>query len=76
MLMVVTGLILLLSVMGFGILFLRLHTLPERIAQHPRAIAVPFDARAAAWNAALLAAAGLAERGPADLLSHAQALAS
>jgi hypothetical protein len=31
-LMVVTGLILLLSVLGFGILFLRLHTMPERIA--------------------------------------------
>jgi hypothetical protein len=31
-LMVVTGLILLLSVMMFGILFFRLHTLPERIA--------------------------------------------
>jgi hypothetical protein len=30
--MVVMGLILLLAVMGFGILFLRLHTLPERIA--------------------------------------------
>jgi hypothetical protein len=31
-LMVVMGIILLLSVMMFGILFLRLHTLPERIA--------------------------------------------
>jgi hypothetical protein len=30
--MSVTGLILLLSVVGFGILFLRLHTLPERVA--------------------------------------------
>jgi hypothetical protein len=30
--MTVMGIILLLSVMGFGILFLRLHTLPERIA--------------------------------------------
>jgi len=31
-LMVVTGVILLVSVLGFGILFLTLHTLPERIA--------------------------------------------
>lgn len=31
-LMVVTVIILTVSVMGFGILFLRLHTLPERIA--------------------------------------------
>src|SRR6185295_17670315 len=31
-LMVVMAIVLLLSVMGFGILFLRLHTLPERIA--------------------------------------------
>jgi hypothetical protein len=31
-LMSVTGLILLFSVVGFGILFLRLHTLPERVA--------------------------------------------
>ena len=31
-LMVVTAFILMLSVVGFGILFLRLHTLPERIA--------------------------------------------
>jgi hypothetical protein len=31
-LMIVMGIILLLSVMGFGILFLRLHTLPERMA--------------------------------------------
>jgi hypothetical protein len=31
-LMVVTAVILLASVLGFGILFLRLHTLPERIA--------------------------------------------
>ena len=31
-LMVVMGLVLLLSVLAFGILFLRLHTLPERIA--------------------------------------------
>jgi hypothetical protein len=31
-LMVVTAVILLVSVIGFGVLFLRLHTLPERIA--------------------------------------------
>jgi hypothetical protein len=31
-LMVVTGFVLLAAVVGFGILFLRLHTLPERIA--------------------------------------------
>ncbi len=31
-LMVVTGVILALSVFGFGIIFLRLHTLPERVA--------------------------------------------
>jgi hypothetical protein len=31
-LIIVMGIILLLSVMGFGILFLRLHTLPERMA--------------------------------------------
>jgi hypothetical protein len=31
-LMVVMGIILVLAVLGFGILFLRLHTLPERIA--------------------------------------------
>jgi hypothetical protein len=31
-LMVITAIILILSVFGFGILFLRLHTLPERVA--------------------------------------------
>jgi hypothetical protein len=31
-LMVITGLFLVLAVVGFGLLFLRLHTLPERIA--------------------------------------------
>jgi hypothetical protein len=31
-LMVVTAIILILSIFGFGILFLRLHTLPERVA--------------------------------------------
>src|ERR1700759_1220639 len=31
-LMVVTGIILLVAVVGFGVLFLHLHTLPERLA--------------------------------------------
>jgi hypothetical protein len=33
-LMVVTGIILIVSVIGVGLLFLRLHTLPERLAHH------------------------------------------
>ena len=37
-LMVVMGLILLLSVLGFGILFLRLHSLPERMAHRTHKI--------------------------------------
>lgn len=61
---------------GTPIVVSALGALPERIAQHPRATAVPFDARAAEWNAALLAAAGLVERGSPDLRAHVQALAS
>ena len=37
-LMVVTGLVLLFSVLGFGIFFFRLHTLPERIAHRTHKI--------------------------------------
>jgi ABC-type Na+ efflux pump permease subunit len=37
-LMVVTGIILLLAVLGFGILFLRLHSLPERMAHKSQKI--------------------------------------
>jgi hypothetical protein len=37
-LMVVMALILLLSVLGFGILFLRLHSLPERMAHRTHKI--------------------------------------
>lgn len=37
-LMVVMGIILLLAVMGFGILFLRLHSLPERMAHRTHKI--------------------------------------
>jgi hypothetical protein len=37
-LMVVTAVILVLSVVGFGILFLRLHTLPERLAHKSQKI--------------------------------------
>ena len=36
--MVVTGLVLLFSVLGFGIFFFRLHTLPERIAHRTHKI--------------------------------------
>ena len=32
LLLVVTGILLLLAVLGFGLLFLRIHTLPERVA--------------------------------------------
>jgi hypothetical protein len=37
-LMVVTGIVLALSVLGFGLLFLRLHTLPERMAHKSKKI--------------------------------------
>jgi hypothetical protein len=37
-LMVVTAIVLVLSVVGFGILFLRLHTLPERLAHKSQKI--------------------------------------
>jgi hypothetical protein len=33
-LMIITGIILIISVVGVGVLFLRLHTLPERMAHH------------------------------------------
>lgn len=37
-LMIVTGIILLMAVLGFGILFLRLHSLPERMAHRTHKI--------------------------------------
>jgi hypothetical protein len=47
---------------GLPIVASALGALPERLASHPRAVTVPWNAPAAAWNAALLAACGLSER--------------
>lgn len=50
---------------GLPIVASTLGALPERLAGHPHASIVPWDAPAQEWNAALLAASGLAEqRGP------------
>ena len=45
---------------GAAIVASALGALPERLAGHPRAILVPADASAAAWNKALLEAGGTA----------------
>jgi GT2 family glycosyltransferase/glycosyltransferase involved in cell wall biosynthesis len=45
---------------GLPIVASALGVLPERLRGHPRATLVPWNAHAAAWNEALLAAAGLA----------------
>ena len=49
---------------GLPIVASALGALPERLAQHPRAATVPWNAAPADWNAALLGAAG--ERPLAD----------
>jgi glycosyltransferase involved in cell wall biosynthesis/CTP:molybdopterin cytidylyltransferase MocA len=49
---------------GLPIVASALGALPERLAAHPHATTVPWNAPAAQWNAALLAAAGLSERPP------------
>jgi hypothetical protein len=43
---------------GAAIVASAMGALPERLAGHPRAILVPADASAAAWNKALLEADG------------------
>jgi hypothetical protein len=51
---------------GLPIVAAALGALPERLAGHPRTLTVAWNAPAAEWNAALLAASGLAEqRAPA-----------
>jgi GT2 family glycosyltransferase/glycosyltransferase involved in cell wall biosynthesis len=51
---------------GLPIVAAALGALPERLAEHPHAVTVAWNAPAAEWNAALLAASGLAEqRAPA-----------
>lgn len=49
---------------GLPIVASALGALPERLAQHPRSVTVPWNAPPAEWNGALLAAAG--ERPAAD----------
>jgi GT2 family glycosyltransferase/glycosyltransferase involved in cell wall biosynthesis len=49
---------------GLPIVASALGALPERLAQQPRAVTVPWNAPAAEWNAALLQAGGLTDRGP------------
>ena len=49
---------------GLPIVASALGALPERLAQHPRSVTVPWNAPPAEWNGALLAAAG--ERPGAD----------
>ena len=45
---------------GLPIVASALGAFPERLAGHPRSATVPWNAPAAEWNAALLAAAGAA----------------
>jgi glycosyltransferase involved in cell wall biosynthesis/GT2 family glycosyltransferase len=47
---------------GVPIVASALGALPERMTGHPRAVTVPWDASAAEWNSALMAAADLAIR--------------
>ena len=47
---------------GLPIVASALGALPERMAGHPRAVTVPWNAPAAEWNAALLMAAGVPAR--------------
>jgi GT2 family glycosyltransferase/glycosyltransferase involved in cell wall biosynthesis len=51
---------------GLPIVASALGALPERMANHPRAATVPWNATPAVWNAALLSACGLSERTPAS----------
>jgi GT2 family glycosyltransferase/glycosyltransferase involved in cell wall biosynthesis len=61
---------------GLPIVASALGALPERLAQHPRAATVPWNAPAREWNAALLAAGGLAERAASPERAAQRALAS
>ena len=47
---------------GLPIVASALGAFPERLAGHPRSATVPWNAPAAAWNEALLAAAGVTQR--------------
>ncbi|HEY1327073.1 MAG TPA: glycosyltransferase [Casimicrobiaceae bacterium] len=52
---------------GLPIVASALGALPERLAEHPRAVSVPWNASASEWNAALMAAADAPSRAaPAD----------
>ena len=61
---------------GLPIVASTLGALPERLAQHPRSATVPWNAPAADWNAALLAAAGVTERPATEARAAQRALAS
>ena len=54
---------------GLPIVASALGAFPERLVGHPRAAMVPWNASAAEWNAALLAAAGLPARESAPVLA-------
>jgi glycosyltransferase involved in cell wall biosynthesis/GT2 family glycosyltransferase len=53
---------------GLPIVASALGAFPERLAGHPNSVNVPWNAPASAWNNALLAAAGVAERVAAPAL--------
>jgi len=54
---------------GLPIVASALGAFPERLVGHPRAVMVPWNASAAEWNEALLAAAGLPARESAPVLA-------
>jgi len=54
---------------GLPIVASALGAFPERLVGHPRAAMVPWNASAAEWNEALLAAAGLPARESAPVLA-------
>jgi len=58
---------------GLPIVASALGALPERLLGHPGAITVPWNATAPEWNAALMRAAGVAER-PANADERLQAI--
>jgi len=59
---------------GLPIVASALGAFPERLAGHPRAVTVPWNAHAPEWNAALLAAAGMGGR-PTTADERLQAIA-
>ena len=61
---------------GLPVVASALGALPERLAQHPRAVTVAWNAAPAEWNAALLAAGGLGERSAAGERAAMRVLAS